>query len=253
MTEVITTLPAWQKIRKTFNVDHTIGFVPTMGNLHAGHQSLLQQSLSQNSLTVLSLFVNPTQFNDQQDLAKYPRTPEADIALAQSVGVDYVFCPRDTELYPDHYQFQVSESLISKQLEGASRPGHFTGMLTVVLKLLLLVKPTRAYFGEKDFQQLELVKNMVDALFVETEIIACPTVREASGLAMSSRNQHLNENERKLANIFAHGMLSYKTKEALEAYLQSHQISVDYVDIWQNRLLAAVRIGKIRLIDNVSL
>lgn len=253
MTEVITTLPDWQKIRKSFSEIETVGFVPTMGNLHAGHQSLLQQSLAQNNLTVLSLFVNPTQFNDQSDLEKYPRTPEADLQLAHSLGVDYVFSPSYQELYPDHYRFQVTETTISQQLEGASRPGHFTGMLTVVLKLLLLVKPTRAYFGEKDYQQLELVKSMVNALFVETEIIACPTVREASGLAMSSRNQRLNEHERKLANLFAQGILSCKTQEALIAYLQAHQIPIDYVQIWENRLLAAVQIGKIRLIDNVRL
>lgn len=250
MTQVINTVREWQHLRKTFPKAQTVGFVPTMGNLHRGHQTLLEQSLTQNELTVLSVFVNPTQFNDKCDLEKYPRTFDDDLAMATSLGVDYVFYPEYQDLYPDHYRYQVSEHEFSYLLEGASRPGHFTGMLTIVLKLLNLVKPTRAYFGEKDFQQLTLVKGMVEALFLDIEIIACPTIREDSGLAMSSRNCRLSPMERKQADQFAKGMLGCTTKAQLLAYLQERQITVDYIEQWQNRLLAAVHIGKIRLIDN---
>lgn len=253
MSKIITSVTEWQALRKTFDPTHSVGFVPTMGNLHKGHQSLLAQSRNENAISVLSIFVNPTQFNDPHDLAQYPRTFEADLKVAQNAGADYVLFPNNSALYPDNYRYQVSEHEQSLILEGKSRPGHFTGMLTIVLKLLNLVKPTRAYFGEKDFQQLELVKGMVNALFLDIDIVACPTVREASGLAMSSRNSRLEPHERQLADYFAHALHQFTNKNSFVTDLEGHGIKVDYVETWQNRLLAAVQIGKIRLIDNVEL
>jgi len=253
MSKVITSISDWRAIRQTFEPAQTVGFVPTMGNLHQGHQSLLTQSRKENVISVLSIFVNPAQFNDTNDLAKYPRTFEADCQIAENECTDYVLFPNNDELYPDSCRYQVSEQEQSLILEGKSRPGHFTGMLTIVLKLLNLVKPTRAYFGEKDFQQLELVKGMVDALFLDIDIIPCETVREPSGLAMSSRNNRLAPHERLLADHFAQALQQFTSKETFIDYLEKQGISVDYVETWQNRLLAAVHIGKIRLIDNVIL
>lgn len=253
MTKIITSLSEWRQLRKTFQPSQSVGFVPTMGNLHQGHQSLLTKCKNENAVSVLSIFVNPTQFNDPNDLAKYPRTFEADIAIAAQEGTDYVLFPNDDELYHDGYRYQVSENDQSLILEGMSRPGHFTGMLTVVLKLLNLVKPTSAYFGEKDFQQLTLVKGMVDALFLDINIIACPTVREKSGLAMSSRNGRLDAHDRELADSFANALHQFTNKESFIAALEKQGIVVDYIETWQNRLLAAVQIGKIRLIDNIHL
>jgi pantoate--beta-alanine ligase len=253
MSKIITSIADWRALRKTFDPTQSVGFVPTMGNLHHGHQRLLMQSRQENAISVLSIFVNPTQFNDANDLAKYPRTFEADLKIAQSEGTDYVLFPNNDELYPDGYRYQVSENNYSLILEGMSRPGHFTGMLTIVLKLFHLVKPTRAYFGEKDFQQLELVKGMVNALFLDIDIIACPTVRESSGLAMSSRNNRLSPAERQLADKFAKALHQFTNKESFISGLEAQGITVDYIETWQNRLLAAVQIGKIRLIDNIEL
>lgn len=253
MSKVITSLKEWQLLRKTFAFEQSVGFVPTMGNLHAGHTSLLKRSRQENDISILSIFVNPTQFNDPNDLEKYPRTFEADLEIAQKQGTDFILFPNNNELYPDHYRYQVTEKEVSLILEGKSRPGHFTGMLTIVLKLLNLVKPTRAYFGEKDFQQLELVKGMVDALFLDIDIIACPTIREDSGLAMSSRNGRLNNHERELADHFAKALKHYTNKASFTAQLEKLGMTVDYIENWQNRLLAAVQIGNIRLIDNIHL
>ncbi|HRE33194.1 MAG TPA: pantoate--beta-alanine ligase, partial [Candidatus Berkiella sp.] len=161
MTQLIHSLEKWQALRKTFRPHDSVGFVPTMGNLHQGHASLLSLAKAQNQISVLSIFVNPTQFNDPKDLQQYPRTLEEDMKIATSLDIDYVICPSANELYPDEYHYQVHETTISHLLEGISRPGHFTGMLTIVLKLLLLVKATHTYFGEKDYQQLQLVKGMV--------------------------------------------------------------------------------------------
>ncbi len=252
MSKIITSLADWRALRNTFDPTQSVGFVPTMGNLHQGHQSLLTQCRQNNAISVLSIFVNPTQFNDPTDLAKYPRTFAADLNIAESEGTDYVLFPNNDELYPDGYRYQVSEQEHSLILEGKSRPGHFTGMLTIVLKLFNLIKPTRAYFGEKDFQQLELVKGMVNALFLDIDIIACPTVREASGLAISSRNGRLEPHERQLADKFAQALHQFTNKQSFISDLEAQGIKVDYIETWQNRLLAAVEIGKIRLIDNIE-
>ena len=146
-----------------------IGFVPTMGNLHQGHLSLLERCCTENDISVLSIFINPTQFNNKNDYTNYPQTLEQDLALAEKAKVDYILMPTYSELYPDDFAYQVSETKISQELEGKFRPGHFTGMLTVVLKLLLLVKAHRAYFGEKDYQQLQLIRGMAKSFFLETE------------------------------------------------------------------------------------
>src|SRR6185312_2289680 len=171
----------WQTARNAPEfVGKKIGFVPTMGALHAGHRALLERARAENDIVVLSIFVNPTQFNDPGDLQRYPRTLEADLALAGGL-VDAVLTPSHEELYPDDYHYRVTEYDLSLRWEGAHRPGHFDGVLTVVLKLMNLVQARRAYFGEKDWQQLQLVSGMARALFVPTEIVACATERAPDG------------------------------------------------------------------------
>ena len=180
----------------------TLGLVPTMGALHEGHLSLVRRCRAENARTVVTIFVNPTQFNDPADLENYPRDLETDMAALRREGVDFVFQPRETELYRDKYRYRVSETESSSELEGAHRPGHFEGVLTVVLKLLNIVGADRAYFGEKDWQQLTIVQGMVDAFFLPTTIVPCPTVREADGLAISSRNRLLAPDDRVRAPRF---------------------------------------------------
>jgi pantoate--beta-alanine ligase len=197
------------------------------------------------------VFVNPTQFDDPADLEKYPRTLEADLELARGL-VDHVLVPPAAQLYPDGYRCRVTDTGLSRELEGAQRPGHFDGVLTVVLKLLNLVRPARAYFGEKDWQQLRLVQDMVRALFVPVEIVPCPTVREADGLALSSRNRRLSPAARMRAAVFPRVL-----REALDAAtatkeLQAAGFEVDYVVDREGVRLGAVRIETVRLIDNVS-
>ncbi len=227
----------------------SVGFVPTMGALHAGHRALLERARAENDRVVLSIFVNPTQFNDPTDLAKYPRTLDEDVALAAGLATD-VLVPPPEAMYPDRYRYRVTELELSRELEGAHRPGHFDGVLTVVLKLLNLVQPTRAYFGEKDWQQLRLVRGMVEALFVPCEIVACPTVREPDGLAMSSRNRRLAPADRQRAAAFPK-LLRAGTREAAEAALRGAGFDVDYVAERDGVRLGAVHIGGVRLIDNV--
>lgn len=202
MSGPVFSLGAWQELRRSPDwAGKSVGFVPTMGALHAGHRSLLERARAENDRVVLSVFVNPTQFNDPVDLANYPRTLEADVALARDC-VDVVLAPQPEEIYRDAYRYRVTETEFSRRWEGAYRQGHFDGVLTIVLKLLNAVQPARAYFGEKDWQQLQLVRGMVDALLVPVEIVACPTVREADGLALSSRNRRLSELGRKHAAEF---------------------------------------------------
>ncbi|MGZ3689254.1 MAG: pantoate--beta-alanine ligase, partial [Bdellovibrionota bacterium] len=201
MPRIFESVAEWKKFRP--ELSGGLGFVPTMGALHEGHLSLCERSREENAGTLVSLFVNPTQFNDPRDLERYPRTLEADLEKLTRAGVDYVLCPSSSELYPDDYRFRVSESEKSVLLCGAHRPGHFDGVLTVVLKLLNLAGADAAYFGEKDFQQLTLIREMTEALFHPTRIVGCPTVREADGLAMSSRNRLLSPEARKLAPALA--------------------------------------------------
>src|SRR5262249_44957410 len=175
---------------------------PTMGALHDGHVALLRSARADCDVSVLSIFINPAQFDDQRDLAKYPSDLDQDLEIALRERVDYVFIPDAASMYEDGYRYRVTETTFSKELCGAHRAGHFDGVLSVVMKLLQLVKPDRAYFGEKDYQQLELVRGMAAAFFLDVEVIGVPTVREKDGLAMSSRNARLTAPERALAASF---------------------------------------------------
>jgi pantoate--beta-alanine ligase len=233
-------------------VGRTVGFVPTMGALHAGHRALLERARAENDRVVLSIFVNPTQFNDPTDLARYPRTLAADLALAGGL-VDDVLAPPAAELYPDDYRYRVTEGELSRRWEGAHRPGHFDGVLTVVLKLLNLVQPHRSYFGEKDWQQLQLVRGMAAALFLPGEIVACPTVRADDGLALSSRNARLSPAGRAVAPGFQKILRESPTAGAAVPALRAAGFEVDYVADHDGVRLGAVRLEGVRLIDNVRL
>ena len=254
MTRLITSLEQWRDVRIQLREQgRTIGLVPTMGALHEGHISLVEASLSQNQVTVVSVFVNRTQFNDRADFDQYPRMIEEDVDRLSRSEVDYVLSPAFDAIYHDNYRYKVSESEESKILCGPYRPGHFDGVLTVVMKLLNLVAPHRAYFGEKDFQQLELIRGMVEAFFMDVEIVACPTVREVDGLAMSSRNLRLNERERQLAAQFPRILSEAKTDAEAVEKLTAAGFRVDYVERYKDRRCAAVHLGEVRLIDNIRM
>src|SRR5665213_2540530 len=199
---VFRSLAEWRAERAAMDLPGlSVGFVPTMGALHAGHRSLLERARAENDKVVMSIFVNPAQFDDPADLERYPRVLEADLAVAGGLA-DCVLVPEAREMYRDDYRYRMTEYTLSARLEGAHRPGHFEGVLTVVLKLLNLVRPHRAYFGEKDRQQLDLVQGMAQALFLPVEIVACPTVRDPDGVALSSRNRRLSPAARSKAAAF---------------------------------------------------
>ena len=256
-----------------------IGFVPTMGALHAGHRSLVERARRECATVVVSVFVNPTQFNDKTDLKNYPRTPEADLRLLEEVGADYVFMPSVEEVYPEPDTRTFDFGMIDKVMEGATRPGHFNGVAQVVSRRFDLVKPAKAYFGEKDFQQIAVIREMVRQLRIPVEIIPCPIVRGEDGLALSSRNTLLDTDHRTAAPYI------YKVLKA--AVEKSHQTTPDQLAAWvtaqveSNPLLKviyfqvvdaatmqqvrtweespaiqgciAVQAGDIRLIDNIKL
>ena len=254
----------------------TVGFVPTMGYLHEGHKSLMQAARANNDRVVVSVFVNPMQFGPNEDLESYPRDFEKDSALCESVGVDLIFRPEPEEMYADGFCSYVDMNGLTTELCGKSRPIHFRGVQTVVLKLFNIVKPDRAYFGQKDAQQLAVIKRMVKDLNVDTEIVGCPIVREADGLAKSSRNTYLNPDERKAALILSRSLKLGReliengetdSKAVIKAITDSINTEplakIDYVDvvdfdtitpvdkIGKSVLVAiAVYIGKTRLIDN---
>jgi pantoate--beta-alanine ligase len=245
-------LDRWRSLRNEWvSAAFSVGFVPTMGALHDGHLSLVNRSVGENDRTIVSIMVNPTQFDEPGDLEAYPREFERDRSLLEQAGADAVLVPEPDAIYPDGYRYRVTETDRSRSLEGAHRPGHFDGVLTVVLKLLHIVRPDRAYFGEKDWQQLDLVRDMADALFLDTEIIGCPIIREADGLAMSSRNIQLDSGARARAAEFASVLQAGGSAEQVRSRLEDLGIDVDYVETRDGRLLAAVRIGGVRLIDNV--
>ncbi|MBL9214173.1 MAG: pantoate--beta-alanine ligase [Opitutaceae bacterium] len=251
--KVCDSLAEWREKRASDRfTGQTVGFVPTMGALHDGHRTLLQRAREENARVILSIFVNPTQFDDPNDLVRYPRSLESDLAVAAGLA-DYVLVPTAKEIYPDSYHYRVSEYELSRRLEGAHRPGHFDGVLTVVLKLLHLVQPRRAYFGEKDWQQLQLVRGMVEALFLPVEIVPCRTVREADGLALSSRNRRLSPAARAVAPQFAKILRASGSAAAAVPALQAAGFEVDYVEDRAGVRLGAVRIEGVRLIDNVRL
>ena len=246
-------LADWRAARRALPNNTSLGVVPTMGNLHAGHISLVTQSQQDNDKTAVTLFVNPTQFNNPNDFTHYPRTLEADLAQLEHAGVDYCLIPNQELMYADNYRYQLEETELSLIMEGAHRPGHFTGVLTVVMKLFNLVRPTRAYFGEKDFQQLSLIRDMVEAFLLDIEIKSCPTIREPSGLAYSSRNTRLSSEGRKHAEAFASIFHQASSCEKAIIALKKININIDYIEEHHGRRFAAVLIEKIRLIDNYAL
>lgn len=239
---------SWRKQQKG-----SVGFVPTMGALHSGHEELLKQARRNNDVVVLSIFVNPTQFNDPKDLEKYPKTWDADLAMAEANKVDAIFYPRYDEMYPDSYRYKVTENSYSNLLDGAHRPGHFDGVLSVVMKLFNVVAPTRAYFGEKDFQQMTLIQGMVESFFMDLEVVPVPTVREEDGLAKSSRNVRLTSTERMQAPAIYKAITESQTADEAAERLTAQGFIVDYVTDVGTRRFVAARLGDVRLIDNVQI
>jgi pantoate--beta-alanine ligase len=257
----------------------TIGLVPTMGYLHEGHLSLMRRGRSENDMLVASIFVNPTQFGPKEDLSSYPRDPEADSIKCSQLGVDALFMPAPADIYGPGFQTYVEVEKVARPLCGLSRPGHFRGVATVVLKLFNIVSPDAAYFGRKDYQQLQVIKTMARDLDLDVTIVSCPTVREDDGLAMSSRNSYLSPAERRQAMCLyqalqtAQGLLDRGEPDAKEyvkamsdRILREPDALIDYVSLVHPETLEdlervadqalavlAVRIGKTRLIDNMLL
>lgn len=255
----------------------SIGLVPTMGALHAGHASLVERSVADNDVTVVSIFVNPTQFNDKNDLAKYPRTLEADCQLLQSVNASIVFAPSVNEVYPEPDTRSFSYAPLDTVMEGAFRPGHFNGVCQIVSKLFDMVQPHRAYFGEKDFQQLAIIREMVRQMNYPLEIVGCPIVREADGLAMSSRNTRLSAEERVTALNISRTLFESQeyakthTLAETKAFVEEGIAAVDglrleYYEVVNDHSLQTVHAwdeaegivgcitvfcGEVRLIDNI--
>jgi len=254
----------------------SVGFVPTMGYLHRGHMELVKLSKLQNEVTVVSIYVNPIQFGAGEDYERYPRDLERDLAMCEDAGVDVVFAPEDQEMYPQLPSVKIDIPGLTDRLEGAYRPGHFNGVAIVVLKLLHIVQPDRAYFGEKDYQQLKVVERLVKDLSLPVEVVPVPTVREEDGLACSSRNVYLSPEERQRAlAIYKSFLLAQKLfqsgntnanllKEAIKDFLLKHPHvrKIDYVEITDeelnpveevkegDRILVALYVGNTRLIDN---
>lgn len=254
-----------------------VGLVPTMGALHAGHRSLIERSVRETSCTVVSVFVNPTQFNDSGDYQKYPRTLEDDARLCGDAGAEFVFAPANAEMYPQPQLSFVNVESVSERLCGAFRPGHFRGVATVVLKLINIVQPDVAYFGEKDAQQLAVLRRMVQDLNVPVRVVGVPIVRESDGLAMSSRNRHLSAEERRLAPSIHQALLRLSTRVAegvtdpvqvsreAVSELERKGLRVEYLEIVDpdsiqpvDRIAGpvlvacAVWLGATRLIDNID-
>jgi len=230
-----------------------VGLVPTMGAYHGGHVALLRAARDENDLVVVSLFVNPAQFDSGDDLAAYPRDEERDARIAAEEGTDILFAPAVEELYPPGYQTWIDVEELARSLEGAARPGHFRGVATVCCKLFNLVRPTRAYFGQKDAQQVAVVRRMVRDLHLDVELRVVPTVRDEDGLALSSRNVLLSPEERQRARALPRALA---TRDPARARELLDGVAVDYVEVadFEPRVLAAaIRVGGTRLIDNVVL
>jgi pantoate--beta-alanine ligase len=234
----------------------SIGLVPTMGALHAGHLALLRAARAECETVVMSLFVNPAQFGENSDLAAYPRDEEHDLELARAEGVDVVFAPSVDEMYPPGFQTWVEVTELGSVLEGQFRPGHFRGVATVVLKLFTVVQPTRAYFGQKDAQQVEVIRQMIRDLALEVELRVVPVVRDADGLALSSRNALLSAEEHERALALPRALRTGDRDEALAVLASANGLEIDYVEVADfdpPTLAGAVRVGSTRLIDNVPL
>ena len=255
-----------------------VGLVPTMGALHAGHASLVKRSVNENEVTVVSVFVNPTQFNDKNDLVKYPRTLDADCKLLEACGATYTFAPSVEEMYPEPDTRQFSYAPLDTVMEGAFRPGHFNGVCQIVSKLFEVVKPHRAYFGEKDFQQLAIIREMVRQMQFDLEIVGCPIVREEDGLALSSRNARLSAEERENALKISQTLFKSRTFAATHTVSETQKfvedaiaaapgLRLEYFEIvdgntlqkvgnWDQTSYAVgcitVFCGDVRLIDNIK-
>jgi pantoate--beta-alanine ligase len=257
----------------------TIGLVPTMGALHRGHVSLINRSVKENDITVVSIFVNPAQFGPHEDFSKYPRAFKADCLAAQKAGADYIFNPAVKDIYPDNFQIYVVPGEIANKLEGAARPGHFRGVATICLKLFNIIKPNRAYFGQKDAQQLAIIRHMASDLNLDLRIIGCPIVRTDNGVAMSSRHTYLSKNELIKASAI------YKSLKAAQKEIKAGQrsiakirknmirliesepeLAVEYISFncWDDLgelttltgkvlISLVVRVGKVRLLDNIMI
>jgi pantoate--beta-alanine ligase len=234
----------------------SIGLVPPMGALHEGHLSLLRAARAECGVVVMCLFVNPAQFGDESDLERYPRDETRDLALAEDAGVDLVFAPSAEEMYPPGFQTWVEVTELGSILEGKFRPGHFRAVATVVLKLFTIVRPDRAYFGQKDAQQAEVIRQLIRDLALEIELRVLPTVRDADGLALSSRNALLSPEERERALTLFRALATKDAAKAREELAESNGLTVDYVEVadFDPPVLAgAVRVGSTRLIDNIPL
>ena len=274
--EVIETISGMQEIRK--GIKDTVGFVPTMGYLHEGHISLAKRARDENAISLVSIFVNPTQFGPNEDFKTYPRNMKRDLAMLEPF-TDYVLAPSAKEMYPEKYDTWVEVKGITDVLEGAIRPGHFKGVTTIVNKLFNIVQPTRAYFGQKDAQQVAVIKKMVKDLNMPLEMVVCPTMREADGLAMSSRNTYLTPEMRKGAPVLYKALLKAKSmvedgeKSVAEIRMEMTALitkeplaNTEYISFADNETLKeihnikppvlvsmAVKFGKTRLIDNIVL
>lgn len=276
--QVIDNVQELINLSRSWDSKKKVGFVPTMGALHQGHFSLVKKARECCDIVVTSIFVNPTQFGPNEDLDSYPKTFENDYNNLKSLGVDYVYYPSVEQMYPKGYKTYVNVEDITKTLCGASRPGHFRGVCTVVLKLVNLVNPTLMFMGEKDFQQIVVLETMLRDLNFDTKIVRCPIVRDFDGLALSSRNKYLSTKEREIAPKFHLAMLNLQ-KEVLDGNnnrdilysninknLSKEGFTVDYVKIVDdttleevsqvvkgNRLMCAIYLGKTRLIDNLEI
>jgi len=275
--ETVKTIPDIRALRQKLN--GAVGFVPTMGHLHEGHLALVKRARMENSAVIVSIYVNPAQFVLSEDFAGYPRDLNRDLELLRREGVDIIFVPSDDEMYPSGFSSWVDVEEVTERLEGASRPGHFRGVATIVAKLFNIVQPSRAYFGQKDAQQVVVVKRMVADLNMGVEIVVVPTVRESDGLAMSSRNIYLSPGEHQAATILFQALIlarhlwqsgeknAEKIRWQMTSLIQKEPLAqIDYLSIADAATLEelnsidrpalavlAVKIGKTRLIDNMSL
>ncbi len=256
----------------------SIGFVPTMGALHRGHLALIKESRTENAITVCSIYINPTQFNNAEDLARYPKTIDRDIEMLESVDCDVLFCPSNEEIYPEKSIIRFDFGLLEHIMEGKFRPGHFSGVAKVVSKLLNIVQPTIAYFGQKDFQQFKIIECLVQELKFNVQLRCVPIQREKDGLAMSSRNMRLNTEQRKNAIVFyqalqltesrlREGFSMPKIREEIKKYCESKPgVRLEYLELAETSnfiiqesvtsnaiLLIAGYVGEVRLIDNLLL
>lgn len=271
-------IPLARKVKELRESEKTLGFVPTMGALHEGHLSLVHNSRRQNDFTIVSIFVNPTQFNDKRDLERYPRMPDKDLAMLEKAGCDFVFIPDEQEMYPEPDNRIFDFGGLDEVMEGKHRPGHFNGVAQIVTRLFDAVQPHRAYFGLKDYQQLAIIRKITADLSYPVEIVSCPIIRECDGLAMSSRNMLLSSSERRTALGLSQALFRAKemkeyhtpaevTEFVIDMLRATQGIQLEYFEIVDGQTLlpavnwdarhgvigcVAARVGKVRLIDNIN-